>query len=177
MRRKKNILLTGIPGIGKTTLIKKIADQVNELHPVGFYTAEIRERGLRKGFELISLAGRTGLLSHTGIKSPFRVGKYGVDLKGFEEFLASLSLPDSAKVVVIDEIGKMECFSEKFRTLITGILDSDRLLIATVSLKGSGFIAEIKKRDDVKLIEISEENRDSLVPVILKEMKNTFPHL
>jgi nucleoside-triphosphatase len=79
--------------------------------------------------------------------------------------------------VVIDEIGKMECFSEKFRTLITGILDSDRLLIATVSLKGSGFIAEIKKRDDVKLIEISEENRDSLVPVILKEMKNTFPHL
>jgi nucleoside-triphosphatase len=177
MRRKKNILLTGIPGIGKTTLIKKIADQVNELHPVGFYTAEIRERGLRKGFELISLAGRTGLLSHTAIKSPFRVGKYGVDLKGFEEFLASLSLPDSAKVVVIDEIGKMECFSEKFRTLITGILDSDRLLIATVSLKGSGFIAEIKKRDDVKLIEISEENRDSLVPVILKEMKNTFPHL
>jgi nucleoside-triphosphatase len=71
----KNILITGQPGIGKTTLIKKLSDELKYLHPVGFYSTEIREEGIRKGFELISLSGRKGLLSHTDIRSPCRVGR------------------------------------------------------------------------------------------------------
>ena len=52
---KKNLLITGLPGVGKTTLIKKVWEELRHLHPVGFYTAEIREEVLRKGFELVSL--------------------------------------------------------------------------------------------------------------------------
>src|SRR4030042_2576980 len=88
---KKNLLITGLPGVGKTTLIKKLSEALKGLHPIGFYTEEIREGSERKGFELISLEGKRGLLSHTEIKSPFNVGNYKVDVKSFEDFLNSIS--------------------------------------------------------------------------------------
>ena len=166
---RKHILITGLPGVGKTTLIKKVSEQLRDLHSVGFYTAEIRERGVREGFELVSFNGRRGLLSHTDIEGPHRVGKYGVDIKGFEDFLDSISfLNPSINLIIIDEIGKMECLSHKFRLLIKKILDSEKRLIATIALKGSGVIEEIKKRDDIRLIEITHSNRESLVSEVLK---------
>jgi nucleoside-triphosphatase THEP1 len=70
---KKNLLITGLPGVGKTILIKKLSEALKYLHPVGFYTAEIRERGERKGFELSSLEGKKSLLSHKDIKSSYKV--------------------------------------------------------------------------------------------------------
>lgn len=168
----KNILITGIPGIGKTTLIRKLTEELKNFHPAGFYTAEIREGGIRKGFELISLDGRKGLLSHVDIKSPYRVSKYCVDIKGFEDFLDSIAFLDpAARLVIIDEIGKMECFSDKFRKLIKELLDSEKFVIATIALKGGGEISEIKKRDDIKLFEITHGNRDSLLSEILKKIK------
>ena len=173
MSRKKNILITGQPGIGKTTFIKNLAEEMKDLHPSGFYTTEIREAGIRKGFELIGLDGSKGILSHEDIKSPYRVSKYCVDVEGFEIFLDSISLLDpTASIVIIDEIGKMECFSGKFRSLVKNILDSDKLLVATIALKGSGMIADIKKRDDVRLFQVTIENRDSLVSEILKDISD-----
>lgn len=167
--RKKNILVTGLPGVGKTTLIKKVSGELRNLQPVGFYTAEIREKGVRKGFELISFAGRIGILSHTDIKGPYRVGKYGVDIKGFEDFLESIPFLDPAtNLIVIDEIGKMECLSRKFIGLIKNILGSGKQVIATIALKGTGLIEEIKKRDDIRLIEITQSNREALVSEALK---------
>jgi len=171
---RKNILITGLPGVGKTTLIKNIAEALKDLGPVGFYTAEIREEGRRKGFELISLDGRKGLLSYTDIQSPHRVGKYKVDVKGFEAFLGSIPLLNpSVRLIVIDEIGKMECFSDQFENLLKKILDSEKWVIATIALKGSGIIEEIKKRKDVKLFEITQGNRNSLLPEILSEVKKS----
>jgi len=173
MNRKKNILITGQPGIGKTTFIKKLAEELKDMHPSGFYTTETREAGIRKGFELISLDGSKGILSHVDIKSPYRVSKYGVDVEGFETFLESISLLHwTTSIVIIDEIGKMECFSSKFRALVKEILDTDKLLVATIALKGSGLIADIKKRDDVKLFKVKLENRDSLVSEILKDVRD-----
>jgi nucleoside-triphosphatase len=167
-----NILITGLPGVGKTTLIKNIVEALKDLHPVGFYTEEIREEGTRKGFELISLDGRRGLLSHTDIQGPHRVGKYKVDVKGFEAFLGSIPLlTPSTRLVIIDEIGKMECFSERFKECLIECLNSEKWVIATIALKGSGIIEEIKKRKDVKLFEITQGNRNSLLPDILSEVE------
>jgi nucleoside-triphosphatase len=168
---KKNLLITGIPGVGKTTLIKKLSEWLKNLHPVGFFTEEIREEGVRKGFELISLHGGKGFLSHIDAKSPHRVGKYSVDVKGFEDFLEAIPFFNpSIHLIIIDEIGKMECFSEKFKKLLRKILDSETSVIASIALKGSGLIAEIKGRKDVKIFEITKKNRDFLFLEILKEM-------
>lgn len=173
MNRFKNILITGQPGIGKTTLIRKLAEALKDFHSAGFYTAEIRELGIRKGFELISLGGRRGILAHINSSSPHRVSKYGVDVHGFETFLTSIPfLGPTATTVIIDEIGKMECFSAQFRTLVRGILESDKLFVATIALKGDGFIEEIKKRDDVKLHFVNPENRESLAEKILQDIRN-----
>ena len=158
--------------MGKTTLIKNIVAALKGLRPVGFYTAEIREGGIRKGFELISLDGRKGLLSHIDIQSPHRVGKYKVDVKGFEAFLGSIPLLNpSTRLIVIDEIGKMESYSHQFKNLLKEILDSEKWVIATIAFKGSGIIEEIKKRKDVKLFEITQRNRNSLLPDILGEIR------
>lgn len=168
---KKNLLITGLPGVGKTTLIKKLSEWLQNLHPVGFFTEEIREEGVRKGFELVSLNGKRGILSHKNIRSLYRVGEYKVDIKSFEDFLDSISFFNSLTLlIIIDEIGKMECFSEKFKKLLRKILDSETSVIVTIALKGSGLIAEVKKRKDVKLLEITKENRDFLFLEILKEM-------
>jgi len=167
----KHILITGNPGVGKTTLIRKIVEELKDHHPVGFYTAEIKERGMRKGFELVGLDGAKAILSRVDIKSSKKVGKYGVDLIGFEDFLGRLEMGRSEpSIVIIDEIGKMECFSEMFMDIIGEVLTSENVLVATVALKGSGIIADIKKRDDVTIFEVTRENRDRLATEILNKV-------
>jgi len=165
---KKNILITGVPGIGKTTLIMKILEAVKHIGPVGFYTEEIREQGIRTGFSLISTCGDRSILAHVNIRSRFKVGRYSVDVAGFEAFIEQLPFfDDNAGMIVVDEIGRMECFSTKFTRLIRTILDSEKLFIATVALKSEGLIAEVKKRSDIELFEITRDNRNDLLQRIL----------
>ncbi len=173
---KKNILITGLPGVGKTTLIKKLTENLKDLNPVGFYTEEIREKGIRKGFKLISLDGCEGVLSHVDVKSPYTIGKYKVDINGFENFIDSIPFFDSIiSLIIIDEIGKMECLSEKFTKLMKVILDSEKLVAATIALRGIGPIEEIKKRDDTKIFEITPSNGESLLFEILRNIKTLIP--
>ena len=158
--------------MGKTTLIRRVAEELRDFNPVGFYTAEIREEGSRKGFELISLDGRRRVLSHVDIRSHHRVGRYKVDMEGFEDFLASISFQDPrSNLAIIDEIGKMECFSARFRKVLVELLDSKRWVIATVALRGGGIIEEIKRRQDIRLFEINLGNRESLVAEIVKDVR------
>ncbi len=174
MNIKQHILLTGQPGVGKTTFIRKLVDRLTDLRPCGFYTVEIRESGLRKGFALEGLDGSRGILAHVDFRSPCRVSKYGVDVEGFDAFLRSLSLPGSAcPVVIIDEIGKMECFSVLFRAIVKSILSSDKVLVATIAMKGGGIISDIKQRSDIVIVELNTANRDSLVPAVLEMIRES----
>jgi len=168
---KKNLLITGLPGVGKTTLIRRLYKALKDFHPIGFYTAEIREEGVRKGFELVTLEGKRGVLSHVDIKSRYRVGRYKVDVSGFEDFLDGISFFDpSSNMMIVDEIGKMECLSDKFEKILKKILDSEKWVIATIALKGSGLIAGVKQRQDIKLFEMTQNNRDVLFSEILEEI-------
>ena len=172
---KMNILITGKPGCGKTTLFKRLVKALRPFEPVGFYTQEIREKGVRKGFTLNGLDGSTGLLAHVDFSGNFRVGRYGVDVTGFEEFINRIPFSEpGTNLVMIDEIGKMECFSEKFKSIISKILYSEQILIATVALKGGGFIAEIKRRSDIHLFETTRSNQDIILTKILN-LANALP--
>lgn len=156
-----NILITGFPGVGKTTLIKKLSEVFKEFNPIGFYTSEISENGMRQGFEVVSLSGDSKILAHVNLKSKYAVGKYKVDIKAFEGMLDKIFSRDKKiGLYIIDEIGKMECKSKKFSKLITDLLNADKPVVATISEKGVDIINDIKKRDDIRLFEITTNNRE-----------------
>jgi len=172
-REKTNILITGLPGVGKTTFVINLARELKGLSLAGFYTTEIREKGQRKGFELVSLDGKRSILSHVDIRSDCRVGRNGVDVNGFEVFLDSLGLTHSdADLLVLDEIGKMECHSHKFRNMLTTLLDSRKPLVATISLRGEGVISEVKRRSDIMIFDLTPGNRESLVIEVANSVRN-----
>ncbi len=159
------ILLTGPPGCGKTTAVVKIAAVLDkEVRIAGFYTEEIREASRRVGFRWHRLDGHSGTLAHVNIKSPHRVSKYGVDIESFETEALSVLDPRTSSVdlFVIDEIGKMECFSGKFVDAIRRLLRSDQSVLATVAQKGAGLIREVKSDPGVELLHLTRENRDKV---------------
>ena len=65
-------------------------------------------------------------------------------------------------MVLIDEIGKMECFSSRFIEAVRKLLDSETPVVATVAIKGGGFIEEVKSRPDVEIREVTHANREEL---------------
>ncbi|TLY15824.1 MAG: AAA family ATPase [Nitrospirae bacterium] len=172
-----HVLLTGLPGVGKTTLIRELAKRLAGYYPAGFFTEEIREEGIREGFRLESLDGRQLTLAHSDRKSSHRVGRYGVEIAGFERLLSDLNLPRSPScVIIIDEIGKMECLSKFFTEEVRSLLDSSKTVIATIALKDDGFIRKVKQRSDCRLITVTVENRtglaDSIFSEVLKQIRN-----
>jgi len=162
-RELHKILLTGPPGCGKTTAVMKIVEALGTARIAGFYTQEIRERRRREGFRWHRLDGRTGVLAHVDIKSKYRVSKYGVDIESFDrEAVPVLDPGASVDLFVIDEIGKMECFSERFVEAVRRLLDSDKSVLATVALKGDGLTREVKSRPGIELLHLTTENRDEI---------------
>jgi nucleoside-triphosphatase len=168
--KSAKILLTGLPGCGKTTAIMKIIDTLNCGKVAGFYTQEIRQNNVRKGFSWKRLDGAEGTLAHTNIKGPWRVGKYGVDVVGFEESVVPILGVEQTDVelFVIDEIGKMECFSEKFVVAVRRLFASEKSVLATVAQKGAGLISEVKKHPNTKLFHITRACRDKSMAEILQ---------
>jgi nucleoside-triphosphatase len=156
-----NIIITGQPGVGKTELIKKLCVIFKEFNPAGFFTSEIMENGEKVGFEVENLSGDRKVLAHINLKSKCTVGKYKVDVKGFEDFMQNIMLKEKKTgLYIIDEICKMECESKKFSKLIVDLLNSDKPLVATIPDKGTVLINEIKKRDDVRMFELTQNNQE-----------------
>lgn len=168
-----NTLLTGAPGCGKTTVVVKTARLIAPLRVSGFYTEEIREGRSRVGFKIVTFGGEEGILSHVEFKGGPKVAKYTVDLKGFER-IALPALADHADtdVFIIDEIGKMECFSQRFRQAVGQLIAGRTAVLATIARKGAGIISELKTRHDVDLIEVTHANRDELPAALARRIRS-----
>ncbi len=162
-RNADKVLLTGPPGCGKTTVARKVAEILGS-GAVGFFTEEVRDAtGTRTGFRVESIDGRKGELSSRRPGPGPRVGPYVVDVRGFEEIALPSLTGDPDKVFIIDEIGKMECFSEAFRARVREILDSEVRVLATVPLRGGGsFLQGIRNRSGVAIVTVTRANRDRL---------------
>jgi nucleoside-triphosphatase len=164
----KNILLTGQPGCGKTTLIQRVIAQLNV--PLGgFYTQEMRVGGAREGFKMITFDEQEGILAHVKHPGPPRVGRYGVDLEALVAVgVASIqrALHNDA-LIVIDEIGPMELFSAAFCQAVTAALDSANPVFGSIVSRSRPFSDRVKARPDVTVIEVSPGNRDKLVDEVL----------
>jgi nucleoside-triphosphatase len=164
------LLLTGRPGVGKTTLIKAVAQALGECAD-GFYTEEIRERGKRQGFRLLGLRGERAILAHVRYQKRGRprVGRYGVDVDALDRVgVAALERALArADVVIVDEIGKMELFSERFKAAVLAALDGEAPLIATVMARSHSWVDALKARPGVTLWEVTVENRDRLPARVL----------
>jgi nucleoside-triphosphatase THEP1 len=156
---RKNIIITGIPRSGKSTILKKIIQKI--YHKVGFVANEVCKDGERVGFELENHKGEKCTLASVDFQTKFKVSKYFVDIKNLDKMIQSLDKFDKGDFLFLDEIGQMELFSESFKLLVERYLNSSNIFLATLSkIYTNDFIESIKKRKDIFLIEITEKNRN-----------------
>jgi nucleoside-triphosphatase len=160
----KKILLTGRPGCGKTTLVKRVVNQL-AMPAGGFYTTEIRERGQRVGFKIITLDDKEAIFAHVNFETSERLGKYGLDLSKLEAvgLDAIREALRARRLVVLDEIGPMELRSATFRDVVDDAFDSRVPILATITARPFPFTNALKRRAGVTLIEVRRDNREQLV--------------
>jgi nucleoside-triphosphatase len=173
---RSNLMLTGPPGVGKTTLVLRVLEGLPPEAASGFVTRELRRDGRRVGFAVETLAGESAVLAHVDTRSPHRVGRYKVDLATFESTALQAIDPAcvTAPLIVVDEIGKMECLSDRFRELVVAALGSNRAVLATIALRGNRFIESLKNYPEVSLLRITQQNRDRLVGQVVGWARETL---
>jgi nucleoside-triphosphatase len=159
-----NLLLTGKPGVGKTTVIQKILSRLGRAAS-GFTTQEIRRGGLRVGFSIRAVdTGQEGVLAHVDIRSSCRVGKYGVDVDEMERVGVSALRRAivSGNLIVMDEIGRMENYCSAFQRAVGDALDAHGDVLGTLQMRSTPFLDGIRRRPDVMVRQVTEQNRDRL---------------
>ena len=178
---RKNVLVTGRPGIGKTTVVLKVADilRARGLVVGGMVSKEVRRGGVRVGFLLRDLlTGDEGYLARVGAGRP-RVGKYVVLLDELERVgvgAIERAIRD-ADVVIIDEIGPMENYSRRFRSAVLEALSSPKPVLATIHVRARRhpFGRQVLSRSDCEVIEVTFSNRNSLPSRIAEKLCQALP--
>jgi nucleoside-triphosphatase len=174
--RKRVLLLTGNPGVGKTTVLTKAINALKEKGYCvgGMISREVREGGTRVGFEILDLgSGRRGWLAHVNQKAGPQIGKYHVNMEDLNT-IGAKAVADAVEkcdVIAIDEIGPMELFSEKFKEATRKALESRKPVLAVVHWKATDrLINEAKNREDQETFTVTQENRDKLPGTIAKKV-------
>lgn len=168
-----NILLTGNPRSGKSTLLEKVISELD--NKFGFLTREIREGNQRVGFEVVTYNGQTIVLAHKDMKSEHRVSKYGVDVGAFNTFIKPYLNFKKGNILYLDEIGEMQLFAPNFRQLVSRYLNSKNHLVATITQTYSSLYTDmIKNRSDIQLIGITPQNRDEKYHEVKKLLESNL---
>ena len=166
------LLVTGPPGVGKTTALRKVCDALQGWPMRGFWTEEVRAAGVRQGFQLVTLDGERCTIADVGRPGAPRVGKYGVDVAAIDAVSRRVLVPDqSVQLFVIDEIGKMECLSHAFVEGVRSLLASGQPLLATVAISGGGLIEEVKFHPKAHIMHLTRDNRDRLPDEIAEMLR------
>ena len=162
-------LLTGMPNMGKSTVIKHLITILGRSRCGGFYTNEILNQDRKRiGFRTITLTGKEFLLAHVDIESEYQIEEFKVNLKDVEDIGIEEILNTDSRFVIVDEIGVMQLYSEKFKDMVRYLNESDKTVIATISYKDIPFINELKNDPRNTVFTISYENRNQL-PFIMAE--------
>ena len=168
-------LLTGGPGVGKTTIIKQALGKA-QARAGGFVTEEIRAGGVRQGFRIVTLDGESAILAHIDIISHYRVSKYGVDVEGLDRVgVAALREATRGRaLVVIDEIGKMELFSPQFQEAVLAAVNSEKRVLGTIMLSSHPWADEIKRHPSVFTITVTRTNHREVLEQVLQWLDSTI---
>ena len=168
-----NILITGYPQVGKTSLINNIIRKL-EKTSIGMFTNEIRKEGKRIGFKIETLSGLEYVLaSKNNLTSKYRVANYGVYLENIDIVIKHLELSiqeSNPEVIIIDEIGKMELFSKTFVSFLEKCLDSKRVL-GTIMMKDNAYTKQIKGRSDTLVFHLTRDNQKIIEEKIMESFK------
>ena len=171
-----NILITGHPGVGKTTLVKQVIEQLR-LDPVGFYTEEIGEEGKRVGFRIKSLTPglprMEGVLARIGLDGPYHRGPYTINIRDMEE-VGARALEEALShrtLIVIDEIGNMEIVSQRFQAAVIASLESPRPVLGVIKYEPGPFVDRIRSRPDVEIIKLTRKHYKEVKSFVVKKVK------
>jgi len=167
--------LTGPPGCGKTTAILRIVNELKKrgVRVEGMYTQELREGGRRIGFIIKRITGGKGTLAHVRFREGPRLGRYVVNLRDLEAIGVSALMDGlkEAEVIVVDEVGPMELFSQRFREAVEQLISSDKNAIITVHYRSRDpLVIKVKKTAGKNLIILNRENRDQIPAIIVKNV-------
>lgn len=167
-KMKKNIMISGMPGVGKTSLLKAVLSRLS-LSAGGFISEELREKGERVGFSLKTLAGEEGILAHRDKPTPYRFAKYYINRDDLERIGVN-SIEEAIQnkeLIVVDEIGKMELISPLFRQVILKALDSPKPLLATLHRANDPFLNSLRQREDTLVFWLTPQNREKILKEII----------
>jgi len=173
---KRLIFITGRSGVGKTSVLLRAVDalRVKGYKVGGMISREVRERGVRVGFEIVDFhTGRRGWLAHVTQPTGPRVSKYRVNLSDLDVIGASsiLNAARDADIIVVDEIGPMELFSPEFKKAVDQAIRSSKPVVGTIHFRARDpLINTIKAREDAEILEVTYENREDLHNVIIDKV-------
>ncbi|HXV76768.1 MAG TPA: nucleoside-triphosphatase [Candidatus Polarisedimenticolaceae bacterium] len=167
------LFLTGDPGCGKTTAVRRVVERLRgRVRMTGFITEELRRDGRRIGFRGVTLDGTPFPLADRDARGELRVGPYRVVLDGLESIGLAALEPGGAQLVVLDEVGKMELLSSRFRERVTALVEGTTPLLATIALHGVGFIRRLRHDPRVTLVKMSRHDSDTAVGDAIRRLRD-----